>query len=255
MPGGYVFGDVNARLSNDTYPDSGMLFVDDFSDGFDGWTELYESATNVSRPALSRVTFPAMSGGYALRIGTGAVVNSANAGVGVAIKRLTRIKDTGVVNFDLWWSFGSTDWPNAPQNIEFGIDTQKRDGSVRTFGKWRWQIVNPSTGATGYYTWGIKHDTDLAMINTPAVYAHPFNENKQNYIYTRFRFDLTSGYQDLWVYDDHYDLTGLGAGSGIESTTTNFNNGLNFYVAINNRGSSHAAQAWVDLDRCRAWYE
>lgn len=255
MTGGFVFGDVNARLSTDTYPDTGTLFVDDFTDGFNGWTELYESGTNTPRPALSRVTFPAMSGGYALRIGTGAVDITKKDGFGEAIKRLTRIKDTGIVNFDLWWSYGSVGSPNAPGSIDFGFDTQKRDGTTRSTPHFRWAIVNAPVDGTIVNKWQIMNNAG-AVVDVPgAVYIHPFNENKQNYIYSRFRFDLTSGYKTLQVYDDVYDVSGLGGGTGNQSTVTGFNNGLNFYVAIYNRTSAVLTQAWVDLDRCRGWYE
>ena len=236
------------------YPDSTLLFSDDFGDGYDGWTELMDGS--VPRPSVARVSYPAMSGGFALRLATSALVDPTTnpSAFAVAIKRLTRFHNTGVVNFDLFWSFGTTDYPNAPKNIEFGFDTQSRSGT-RAYPKFRWQVVNPSGGAPSYFTWAIKNDS-IAFVNVPgAVYSFPFNENKQNYIYSRFRFDLVAGYRSMWIYDDYYDLSGLGCGTGAETTVTNFNGGLNFYIGLTNNDSAHGAQAWVDVDHCRGWYE
>lgn len=241
------------------YPDSKLLFADDFTDGFDGWTELYESGTSTPRPPLSRVTFPAMSGGYALRLGTGAVAVSAKDGFAEAIKRMTRPMtfagaDTGIVNFDLFWSWGATLAILAPQQIEFGCDTQSWDGTTRNLFKVRWQTRDSSTGAQKMQ-WGIANNAGTIVDVPSATFQYPFNENKQNYQYTRIRLDLVNGYKGLWSNNQFFDLSGLGAGTGSTSTVANFNGGMNFYVAIYNRTASNLCQAWVDIDQCRGWFE
>lgn len=233
------------------YPDSKVLFADDFRDGLNGWGALMDSTTPRPAPTLSSVN--ALNGPHALKICTGSVAQSAKDGIAVAIKRMTRTHDTGVVNFDLSWAWGGEEAPSAPQCYDFRIDTQKRDGSERTYFAARWANINWPVDGTTVTKWEIKDD-DGNWVDVPdAVYQLPYNENKLNFIYTRLSVDLANGYQELQVYDDVYDLSGLGAGSGKESTVNNFNGGLNFDVYVWNR-TSDFGQAWMLVDSARGWY-
>jgi hypothetical protein len=235
------------------YPDSTIIFDDDFHDGSTcGWNALMDSST--PRPAIGVTTQHSVTGPFSLRLGTGPVGNSAKDGFAAMYKRMTRLHDTGIVNYDIWWAWGATLAPSAPQDIEFGLDTQSRHGTKRNFFKFRWEIVN-SIGATTHQ-WKVWNGA--AYVNVPgAVYAHPYNENKQNFIYCRFSVDLgDSLYKELQVYDDVYDLTALGIDAApSDATVNNFDGGLNFGAHLYNRGGASLCQAWLDIDRARGWYK
>lgn len=237
------------------YPDSSVLFHNDFNNGLGGRCSLYETGTTTPHPGPTLCNYPTWgNSAFSCRYGTGNVGSGTQKdGLASTARRTTLPATTGTITYEVQWAWGSQLGPLSPLFYEFWFDIQAWDGSSRSNYIFRWYNRDPSTGASRTQ-WAILDDTQSVVWVPNATVAHPFNEDKFNWNYLKFVADITGGYRTLTAGGQTFDLSALGAGTGAISTVTNFNGGLNFMVGLSNRSASSIGQAWGFLGWERASY-
>jgi hypothetical protein len=226
--------------------------------GLCGFTPLMDTG-NSPRPAIVPVCFPAFGSSYALMLVTGPVANSTKDGSCGAWLRVTRLFDTNAVyGWDCWYAVGDADTTNAPQQVQFGFDTQNWAGTSRYTPQWRQGIINPGTGLaynqvlvvndSGTYV----NATDRISGGTPTI-PYCYNQNKLNMGYMAGTWSASGGYQTASVWSQNIDLTGQGFGGGSNSLSTAFSGGFNWGATLTNRSGTHLAAAWLVLGQVRIW--
>lgn len=239
-----------------------IIYQTNFSDppGPNGFTPLMDSG-NSPRPGIVLVCFPAFQGTYALQLVTGPVGNAVKDGSCGAWLRLSRLFDTTkTYGWDCWYAVGNSDTTNAPQQVQFGFDTQSRDGTKRWLPQWRNQIINAGTGLAqnqilvlndaGAYVLATDKATGVNL-GPPYIY----NQNKLNLLYQGGRWNATTGYQTATLWDQTIDISNQSFGSAATATATNFAGGFNFGATLTNRGGSHLSSAWLVIGQIRIWME
>jgi hypothetical protein len=251
-------------LPNDRFPEGVLLYDDNFDEGYAGWQDHMSGST--AQGALSLASFPSVTGGKSLKLSTGPRRNASSIPSSncTAIKRMSLLGDAKVIDFEVWWSYGAFDLSKQIAHIEFSLDYQRWDSSSRGFPTLRFSRFD-NTSNLRVNEWRIKKDdgTYVAIPDLASRSDLGENEDKQNMWYTRLRFDLsanggTGGYVEAQVNDLIVDLSGLGAGRGLNAPQTggasnSFAGGMNFLVSMANRNNvdGDTGKGWVAIDRAR----
>lgn len=259
----------------DRWPRGALLFDDSFSDGYCGWTDHMSGSTQ--QGVLSLTGYPSVDGA-ALKLSTGAKRSTVADCNCTAIKRMSRIQETGRLHFEVWMAIGAEQLSVQPQQVDLGVDTElwnsaqsvesrgfpklryrKYDGTSQALID-RWALLGDGTGDTsGTFVAG--SNIDIPGSDTGATKSIiGINENKQNLFYVRLTMDLARvcAYVEVQIGPNVFDLSALGAGRGrvlpqAISGGDSFAGGMNFYLAISNRNQTDVGRCWVVVDRARAW--
>lgn len=269
-----------------TFPQSTVLFDDNFSTGFCGWEELYNNpggASNVNTSAPLSLSTHGMFGNYSLLLQTNDVQQSTYGAMCTAIKRATyqyNPASTGLVDFECWFSYGSdnptapdsSDRGSAPKTIDFIIDAATSNNTTTTIGNaptrtyWmaRWLKIAGSSSITYsgqfFLTAGGVTDPSQNAIASGYYMDFPYNQNKRNLNYMKLTVNsVTGNYVSIQANDKFFDLTNCPAGAIAAPTSADttyndvgFGGGLNAAVNVNNlSGSSTTTASYAELHRTR----
>jgi hypothetical protein len=201
-----------------TYPNSHILFDDNFSNGFCGWEPLYafESTTQTNwwTGTSPQHVLPlslsnrGTSGSHAVLLTTANIKTPNYGSTATAIKRTSHqyvnANRSGRIRFDIWFTFGADSstisgfsGSAAPRYLLFGLDTMYPTSTTianntgkRSFFKARWR---QSTYNAGTYTydgsWSVTAGTGLPV--TDGSYVSP----ESNFVST--------GYYSDWMFNQN----------------------------------------------------
>lgn len=240
------------------FPDSEILFDDTFENGFKGWQELHTDpsvATTGPTFAPLGLSHPSVPG-PALTLVTASTADPGIHSQSIAMKRLSHRAPMGVVDLEVWFSYGGESLTGfAPRYIHFMID-EMRNG-VRHFWKARWRLVNEADTSARANNWYLSSQGEDLYVDTTLTTDFPWNGNKGSESYFRFSVDLSNlkyaGAQANGQALDFGAVPGVTPPGANGSGTFNdplFNNGLNFMIGVLNRGAQNY-MGWMACTRIR----
>lgn len=273
----------NAGRNMSGYKSPELLFDDNFDKGFGNWRN--HQGGNDINPPISRTSLRAFDGSSkSLMLSTGPRPNNSTNGAKTGncgtYNNMSRWVNSGLVEFQAWYTLGGTDLDQSPHNLLFGIDTQYWDDTSRGFYRLmcrRWTGGDTASAFPAVApTWGLVDD-NAAQVVIPAMDGNPAppypgdNENKMNWNYVSLTVDLDymnadggkGRYHSAQIGPYTYDLTKLNAGRGKQRPQTassvgagSFAGGLNFGLALGNRSVYKAkGPSWLLIGRARGlWY-
>lgn len=273
----------NGSRNRSGYLPPEILFDDNFDRGFGNWRN-HQSGNSIN-PPISRTSLRAFNGSSkSLMMSTGPrpqnSTNGAKTGTCSTYNNMSRWVNSGLVEFQSWYTVGGFDLDQSPHNLLFGIDTQQWDDKSRGFYRLmcrRWTGGDTSALKESVEpTWGLVDDKAgqvviPAMDGSPAPVYPGDNENKMNWNYVSLTVDLdyvgADGYKGRYhqaqIGPYVYDLTQLGAGRGKQNPQVassvgagSFAGGLNFGMSLGNRSVYKASgPSWLLCGRARGlWY-
>lgn len=270
------------------FPDSRLLFDDDFTQGYCGWQQLVEGVA--PRGNIGRVDYPSVKG-KSLALYTEEQADSTNYQLGssMAIKRFMPVEGgKGIYRFVFWLGWEAYHGENRMRCIDIGLD-QCYANSERFFPKFRFLNYDESAeGGGGAPDTGVRAQrwqmwsgegaspTLVDVPNQPAFAPNggvavpatgvgipwPFNENKRNLTFIGVEFDhVNKKYRGLQVGsykfgtfrepgDARYEELMSTGWPGNEKLDT-YREGMNFAVTVRNRinTTACAAAAYVNHPR------
>ena len=265
------------------YPDTSVLFDDNFTNGFCGWEELVNPTGAFSQAMNTPLSLSSRGGlgGYSLLLQTNSVERTTYGSQAIAIKRVIQPYipgSVGKVAAEWWFSYGSENvtessgFPGAPATITFEVDSQTDASSTTSIvtgqrayfqaqwqpqsgGSWGFTTSNgPAYGQGGY----VSPDSNLFTSGYKSIF--PYNGNKRNINYVCLTVNVRTGaYVSLIANNQFFDLTACPNGTlagPISPTDPSYNvsdiNGLlNSIVNVNNRSTTATTASFVEIHRAR----
>lgn len=244
------------------YPDSDVLFQDDFDTGFCGWRDHMGGSSPY--PALGLCSHPVYTGNRALMVSVGKKGTTLGlSGTGSAYKNYSRFVNSGLITFEGMFAIGGANLGQMPAQWALVMDVQKWDNSNRAF----YSLTCVRAAGADPRTADVWNVSGAAAAKTPIASDVPSagdNENKMNWNYVRFTVNLDAygglgGYHSAQIGHQVYDLAALGVEPDRQTPQTtsgvgggSFAGGLNFGLLVQNRsGFDNAGPSWLVADQLR----
>ncbi len=227
-----------------------VLFHDNFETGeIEHWRQHFHGFA--PRSAVGLTSYPTRNGRFALQIGTGTIPYNANdiSNRNSALRNLSQYREEGVVSFSGWTTLRSgigaqpqaTSMPGrAWREFMIAFDIQSWDNTRRSFPKV--MLIEPS--GSDIPQWYITSNSGslIAIPNSAGAFSGE-NENKYNFDYWRFTWDMRANagmgnYLEFQINNRVFDLRGLGGGAAantppqVGAGVDSFAGGFNCALAI-----------------------